>query len=137
MEKFVEVQASSVDLAVEKALVELNTTKDKVEVEVLQKGGLFQKAEVRVTVKDNVADKLGEFLNGTLERMGLVSRAEIKEENLENLPDILDDCINNPKFSENRQAVREEIWVNYRHGAEVVADYFVDKYNELKEKEDK
>ena len=81
MEKYVEAQASSVDLAVEKALVELNTTKDKVEIEVLQKGGLFQKAQVKVTLKENVADKLGEFLNGTLERMGLVSRAEIKEEN--------------------------------------------------------
>ena len=81
MEKFVETQASSVDLAVEMALVELNTTKDNVEIEVLQKGGLFQKAQVRVTLKDSVADRLGEFLNGTLERMGLVSRAAIKEEN--------------------------------------------------------
>ena len=63
--------------------------------------------------------------------------AEIKEENLNNLPDILDDCINNPKFSQNRQAVREEIWVNYRHGAEAAADYFINKYNELTEKEEK
>ena len=81
MEKFIETEASSVDLAVEKALVELNTTRDRVEVEVLEKGGLFSKAKVKVSLKDNVADKLGEFLNGTLERMGLVSRAKIREEN--------------------------------------------------------
>lgn len=81
MEKFVETQASSVDLAVEMALVELNTTIDKVEVEVLQKGGLFQKASVRVTLKDDIATRLCEFLNGTLERMGLVSRATVREEN--------------------------------------------------------
>ena len=81
MERFVETEASSVDLAIEKALVELNTTRDKVEVEVLSKAGLFAKAQVRVSLKDSVADKLGEFLNGTLERMGLVSRATIKEEN--------------------------------------------------------
>ena len=68
---------------------------------------------------------------GAMARLG----AEIKEENLEQLPEILDDCINNPKFSKNRRAVREEIWVNYRHGAEVVADYFINKYNELKDKE--
>lgn len=80
MENFVETTGASVDIAVEKALVELNTTRDKVEVEVLAKGGLFGKAKVKVTLKDNVADKLGEFLNGTLERMGLVSRAEISEE---------------------------------------------------------
>ena len=81
MERFVETEAPSVDLAIEKALVELNTSRDKVEVEVLSKAGLFAKAQVRVSLKDSVADRLGEFLNGTLERMGLVSRATIKEEN--------------------------------------------------------
>lgn len=81
MERFVETEAPSVDLAIEKALVELNTSRDKVEVEVLKKAGLFAKAQVRVSLKDSVADRLGEFLNGTLERMGLVSRAAIKEEN--------------------------------------------------------
>lgn len=80
MEKFVETGAASVDIAIEKALVELNTTKDKVEIEVLSKGGLFSKAKVRVTLKDSLADKLCEFLNGTLERMGLVSRATVTEE---------------------------------------------------------
>lgn len=79
MEKFVEMQASSVDLAVEKALAELNATKDKVEIEVLSKGGLFQKAKVRVTLKDGIVEKLAEFFNGTLERMGLVSRAAVEE----------------------------------------------------------
>ncbi len=81
MGNFVEATGTSVDIAVEKALVELNTTRDKVEVEVLSKGGLFGQAKVKVVLKDNLADKLGEFLNGTLERMGLVSRAEISEDN--------------------------------------------------------
>ena len=40
MDKFVETQASSIDLAVEKALEELKVSKDKVEVEVLSKGGI-------------------------------------------------------------------------------------------------
>ena len=70
MEKSIETQASSVDLAVEKALVELGVSKDKVDVEVVSKGGLFSKAKVRVTVKDSVADKMAEFFNGTLSRMG-------------------------------------------------------------------
>lgn len=60
MEKSIETQASSVDLAVEKALVELGVSKDKVDVEVVSKGGLFSKAKVRVTVKDSVADKMAE-----------------------------------------------------------------------------
>ncbi|MDE7373543.1 MAG: Jag N-terminal domain-containing protein, partial [Clostridia bacterium] len=69
MDKIVETQASSVDHAVEKALQELGVSKDKVEIEVLAKGGLFSKAKVRVTVKETLADKMSEFVNGTLERM--------------------------------------------------------------------
>ena len=81
MQKSIETQASSVDLAVEKALVELGVSKDKVDVEILQKGGLFSKAKVRVTVKDSTQDKMAEFFNGTLERMGLVSRATVEDKN--------------------------------------------------------
>lgn len=81
MEKSIETQASSVDLAVEKALVELGVSKDKVDVEILQKGGLFSKAKVRVFVKDSTQDKMAEFFNGTLERMGLVSRATVEDKN--------------------------------------------------------
>ena len=79
MEKSIETQASSVDLAVEKSLVELGVSREKVDVEILQKGGLFSKAKVRVTVKDTAKDKMAEFFNGTLERMGLVSRATVEE----------------------------------------------------------
>lgn len=81
MEKSIETQASSVDLAVEKALVELGVSKDKVYVEVISKGGLFSKAKVRVTVKDSIADKMAEFFNGTLSRMGLSSRASVEDKN--------------------------------------------------------
>lgn len=79
MEKSIETQASSVDLAAEKALVELGVSREKADVEILQKGGLFSKAKVRVTVKDTAKDKMAEFFNGTLERMGLVSRATVEE----------------------------------------------------------
>ena len=81
MEKSIETQASSVDLALEKALVELGVSKDNVDVEVISKGGLFSKAKVRVTVKDSIADKMAEFFNGTLSRMGLSSRASVEDKN--------------------------------------------------------
>ena len=81
MEKSIETQASSVDLAVEKALVELGVSKDKVDAEVISKGGPFSKAKVRVTVKDSIADKMAEFFNGTLSRMGLSSRASVEDKN--------------------------------------------------------
>lgn len=79
MEKSVETQASSVELAIEKALVELGVSREKVDVEILAKGGLFSKAKVRVSIKDTIADKMAEFFNGILERMGLVSRAAVED----------------------------------------------------------
>ncbi len=79
MTKSIEIEASSVDIAVEKALVELGVSKDKVEVEVLQKGSLFHKAKVKVSVKNDMAQNLADFFNGVLERMGLVSRATAEE----------------------------------------------------------
>lgn len=79
MEKSVETQASSVELAIEKALVELGVSREKVDVEILAKGGLFSKAKVRVSIKDTIADKMAEFFNGILERMGLVSRAVVED----------------------------------------------------------
>lgn len=80
MNKSVETQASSVELAVEQALEQLGVSKDKVDVEILSKGGLFSKAQVRVTVKDDAAERMDAFINGVLERMGLVSRATVTEE---------------------------------------------------------
>lgn len=79
MEKSITVKASSVDLAVEKALEQLGVAKDKVSVEVLAKGGLFQKAEVKVTVVETAAGMAEDFVNGILERMGLSSRATAEE----------------------------------------------------------
>lgn len=88
MEKSVVVKASSVDLAVEKALAELGAERDKVQVEVLAKGGLFQRAEVRVTLKETVADAAAEFVNGVLSAMRLSSRAEAEEKEGEIVLDI-------------------------------------------------
>ena len=88
MEKSVVVKASSVDLAVEKALAELGAERDRVQVEVLAKGGLFQRAEVRVTLKETVADAAAEFVNGVLSAMRLSSRAEAGERGGEIVLDI-------------------------------------------------
>lgn len=88
MEKSVVVKASSVDLAVEKALAELGAERNRVQVEVLAKGGLFQRAEVRVTLKETVADAAAEFVNGVLSAMRLSSRAEAEERDGEIVLDI-------------------------------------------------
>ncbi len=79
MKKITEAKASTVELAVEDALKQLGTTRDKVQVDILSKGGLFSKAEVRVTVLDNAADAAEELANGILERMGLKCRGTAEE----------------------------------------------------------
>ena len=52
MTKTTTVQASTVEEATAIALEQLNTTKEKANIEVLSNGGLFDKAEVKVTVED-------------------------------------------------------------------------------------
>jgi spoIIIJ-associated protein len=81
MNKFVEVKASTIDLAVANALEQLGVARDRVEVEVLAKGGLFSKAHVKVTVIETALTKVQDFVNGILDKMGLVSRATVTDDN--------------------------------------------------------
>ena len=57
--------------------------------------------------------------------------AELTEDNFENLASVIDDCLNNPRYKEGRQAAREQTWANYGHGAEAVADYLTAKIKEI------
>ncbi len=81
MNKFVEIKASTVDLAVANALQELGVSRDRVQVEVLSKGGLFSKAQVRVSVIETALTKVEDFVNGLLAKMGLVSKATASDDN--------------------------------------------------------
>ncbi len=89
--KFVEKADKTIAEAISSALRELNTTRDRVEVEVLEepsKGflGLFgnKLAKVRVTLKDNPAEKATEFLEKVLDSMKIpaVLKTELKGSNL-------------------------------------------------------
>jgi spoIIIJ-associated protein len=68
-----------VEQAVEKGLTELGVAREKVDVEILNKGGLFHKAEVRLTVKVSEGDKALKFIEELLEIMGVTSVAELNE----------------------------------------------------------
>jgi len=76
--KFVEIKAKTVDEAVEKALSELNTTKENVEIEILEESkGLFgllgsKEVKVRVTLlKEDETLKATEFLRNITEKLGM------------------------------------------------------------------
>ncbi len=78
--KYVEKTERTIAEAINLALSELKTTRDRVEVEVLEEPskGLFgifgsKPAKVKVTLKDNPEEKAVEFLNKVLDKMGIVA----------------------------------------------------------------
>lgn len=86
MGKMVEKSAKTVEEAVKEALVELNTTEENVNIEVVEeptKGllGIGSKpALVRVTVKENKKDQVNEVLNSITKHLGLEIKSDIKVE---------------------------------------------------------
>lgn len=85
--KTIEMIGKTVDEALKNALRELNTTEDKVEIEVLDEGnrGLFnfigsKPAKIRVIIKRNAVDEAKTFLSDVLNSMGVKAEIEVKEE---------------------------------------------------------
>ncbi len=81
--KFVEIKAKTVDEAVETALKELNTTKENVDIEILEESkGLFgllgsKEVKVRVTViKEDDSKKAETFLKNITEKLGMDTEFE-------------------------------------------------------------
>jgi spoIIIJ-associated protein len=89
---FVEKTGKNVNDAITEALIELGTTSDKVNIEVIDKGatgllGLFSSklAKVKVTKKINLPDVATEFLENIFRVMNLKVdiMVQLKEQNLE------------------------------------------------------
>ena len=58
----------------------------------------------------------------------------LTEENMENLKDVIDECLENVKYADGRREVKAETWENFSCGAKRTADYIVAKYEELTKK---
>jgi len=89
--KFVEKTDKTIAEAISSALRELNTTRDRVEVEVIEEPsrGLFgifgnKLAKVRVTVKDDPVEKATKFLEKVLDCMKIpaILKTELKGSNM-------------------------------------------------------
>lgn len=72
-----------------------------------------------------IEDELWTF--SVLEKIGM----ELTEDNIPNVKDIIDKCINDDKFARERELARRETWVNIGESTGKVADYIITKYNEL------
>lgn len=56
---------------------------------------------------------------------------ELNTGNMDNLKDLIDGCLSDPRYAEGRRSVKEETWANFGSGAKATADYLVNKLNEL------
>lgn len=86
--KSIQMSGKTVDEAVDKALKELNVTKDEVEINIIDEGskgifGIFKTkdAKIEVTVKENYKEDAQKFLENVLKSMGILAKVKIKEQN--------------------------------------------------------
>ena len=86
MKKTIVTTGKTIDEAVMSALNELNISRDKVDVEVIDEGnkgflGLFgvKLSKVKVTVKDNYSFEAKRFLSEVLNAMGIIAEVNIEE----------------------------------------------------------
>lgn len=75
----IEKEAKTVEDAIQAGLEQLAVTREEVDIEVLNKGGIFSKAKVRLVVKSTPKDEICEFLEGLFDRMGLDVFVEVFE----------------------------------------------------------
>ncbi|MBQ1877951.1 MAG: hypothetical protein II161_03950, partial [Erysipelotrichaceae bacterium] len=67
-----------------------------------------------------------------LKRMGV----QLTGEGMENIGSVIEECLNDPRYKEGRRQVKAETWAHVSHGAELTADYLINKYTELTGKEE-
>lgn len=84
MEDYIEISAKTVDDAITDALLKLETTSDKIEYEIIEKGsnGLFgfigaKPAVIRVRKKFNLVDNVQCFLNDMFRAMNMEVKSDI------------------------------------------------------------
>lgn len=57
--------------------------------------------------------------------------AQLTEENMQNLKELIDTCLEDPRYAQGRQEVKAETWAYPGEGAQRAAAYLMAKYDEL------
>ena len=57
---------------------------------------------------------------------------QLTEENMENLKELIDSCIEDPRYAESRRSVKDETWAYAGEGAVRAAEYLIQKCGEMK-----
>ena len=56
---------------------------------------------------------------------------ELTDDNMENLKELIDNCLEDSQYTQGREEVKAETWAYTGEGAARVADYLINKYDEL------
>lgn len=56
---------------------------------------------------------------------------ELNENNVGDIKELIDKCIEDPSFSKGRDKARAETWIPMGNGAELTVDFILEKYNEV------
>ena len=67
------------------------------------------------------------WTTSALPRLG----CELTEDNFEDLRELIDTCLSDPKYEAGRREVKAETWEHPNEGAVRAADYLIAKYEEL------
>ena len=62
--------------------------------------------------------------------------AELTEDKMDSLKELIDTCIEDPRYAEGRKKAKAETWANAGAGAKKVADYLQEKLATLTEKKE-
>lgn len=56
---------------------------------------------------------------------------QLTEENMDNLKEVIDSCLTDPRYAKGRQRVKEETWMHEGEGAKRTVDYLLNQYEKL------
>ena len=62
---------------------------------------------------------------------------KLTKDNISQVKQLIDRCLEDPKYAQGRNEVREETWVNPSEGTKRTVDYLMKKYEELVQKEER
>ena len=72
------------------------------------------------------------WIQSALPRLG----CQLTEDNMENLKELIDTCIEDPRYTASRHSVKEETWAYAGEGAVRAAEYLIRKCEEVKRTEE-
>ena len=55
---------------------------------------------------------------------------------MENITELVEECLTNSKYTDGREHVKTETWEHIGEGAKRTVDYLINKYDELTKKGD-